>query len=241
MTSFLMTSKCHEEFFYNFNFLNVDCLKMTISKGLGYGILAGSMLLRVPQILKIVQAQSAQGISIISEVLTLIAIFGTMAYGFHNQFSIAAYGDSYFLYAQGIIVLLLVLFYQNKLIQTVLYLPVIAASSALLFMNLIPADVIFLLNGLNIFLSVISKLIQAGENYRNGSTGALSAITLILQFAGCVARIFTSIQETGDMYMVVTFLVNSVANGILVFQLVYYWNAKSKQAQAKKQKHKKAD
>jgi mannose-P-dolichol utilization defect protein 1 len=82
---------------------------------------------------------------------------------------------------------------------------------------------------------VAGKLIQARENWINSSTGVLSAFTLILQFLGCVARIFTSIQETGDSYMILTYIAVSLANGILVWQLYYYWNSDK----AKKDKRKK--
>jgi len=64
-------------------------------------------------------------------------------------------------------------------------------------------------------------------NFRNSSTGVLSSFQLILQFLGCVARIFTSIKETGDLQMIVNYSVISVVNGLLVFQLFYYWNGSS--------------
>jgi mannose-P-dolichol utilization defect protein 1 len=237
LMSFFMTPTCYEDLFYNMNFLNVVCLKMIVSKCLGYGILAGSVLLRIPQILKICQSKSAKGISVISELLTIIAIFGSMSYGYLKQFTIVAYGDVYFLYAQSVIVLLLVLFYQNQTLQMIAYIPLIAGVTAALFLNAISTEIILALNGLSLLFSVFSKIIQAVENYRNGSTGALSSITLILQFLGCVARIFTSIQETGDTYLVVTYIANSFANGLLVWQLFYYWNT----ATQKKIKQKKTN
>lgn len=54
LMSFFMTPKCYEDIFFNMNIFNVICLKMIISKVLGYGILAGSLMLRVPQILKVI-------------------------------------------------------------------------------------------------------------------------------------------------------------------------------------------
>lgn len=141
LTSFFMTPQCHEELFIKFNFLNVVCLKMILSKGLGYGILAGSILLRVPQIINILKANSAKGLSIISELLQLIAIFGMLAYGYTNKFSIAAYGDNYSLYIQGFIILALCLFYQQSFALAAILLPLIVASTALLFLDMIPKDV----------------------------------------------------------------------------------------------------
>ena len=71
------------------------------------------------------------------------------------------------------------------------------------------------------------QMAQAIENFNNGSTGQLSAITLTMLFLGSLARIFTSIQETGDSIIIMTYSVSTVANGILMGQLIYYWNVKS--------------
>ncbi len=72
------------------------------------------------------------------------------------------------------------------------------------------------------------QLIQAAENYRNGSTGQLSLVTVLLLFLGALARIFTSYQETRDVMMVLTYVTSAFFNGIILSQLFYYWNAKPK-------------
>lgn len=66
---------------------------------------------------------------------------------------------------------------------------------------------------------------QAYTNYANASTGQLSAVTVIMLFFGSLARIFTSIQETGDTTMVVMYVCSTLANGVIAGQLLYYWNA----------------
>lgn len=67
-------------------------------------------------------------------------------------------------------------------------------------------------------------MVQALANYNNGSTGQLSAVTVTMLFLGSMARIFTSIQETGDLIIILTFCVATLANGVLMAQLIYYWN-----------------
>jgi mannose-P-dolichol utilization defect protein 1 len=71
-------------------------------------------------------------------------------------------------------------------------------------------------------------MIQAVTNYRNGGTGQLSVVTVFLLFAGSLARVFTSIQETGDNLIIVTFVVSTVFNGLIFAQILYYWNVKPK-------------
>ena len=74
--------------------------------------------------------------------------------------------------------------------------------------------------------SIILQLIQIVTNFRNGHTGQLSFIMVLLLTLGAVARIFTTIQETGDKVMLVTFLVSVMLNATLTFQVLYYWNVK---------------
>lgn len=77
-------------------------------------------------------------------------------------------------------------------------------------------------------------MIQAFSNYRSGSTGQLSAVTVFLLFGGSLARIFTSVQETGDTTLVVTYIGSSVANAIIASQVIYYWPRASKKERRKK-------
>jgi len=69
------------------------------------------------------------------------------------------------------------------------------------------------------------QLVQILVNYRNGSTGQLSAITITLLCGGSLARVFTSILETGDNTVVATYVVTFVVNAILAGQMIYYWNS----------------
>lgn len=70
------------------------------------------------------------------------------------------------------------------------------------------------------------QLLQIVANFQNGHTGQLSFIMVLLLFLGALARIFTTIQETGDSVMLVSFLVSSTLNATLVLQVLYYWNVK---------------
>lgn len=50
-------------------------------------------------------------------------------------------------------------------------------------------------------------------------------MVLILLFNHAV-RIFTTLQETGDKYMLTIFIVSTVFNVTMVTQILYYWNVK---------------
>ena len=44
----------------------MECVKFTISKGIGFAIVAGSSILKLPQIIKIVSGKSVAGLAAIS-------------------------------------------------------------------------------------------------------------------------------------------------------------------------------
>ncbi|CAF5142587.1 unnamed protein product [Rotaria sp. Silwood1] len=94
-----------------------------------------------------------------------------------------------------------------------------------MYQKILPAQFVGLLAGLSLALSLISRLWQSYCIYNAKSTGNLSAITMLMLFFGSLARIFTSIEETGDPTLIWTYILNSFANFLLIFQLGYYWSA----------------
>jgi mannose-P-dolichol utilization defect protein 1 len=75
-----------------------------------------------------------------------------------------------------------------------------------------------------VLLCLLLQFIQAFTNYKNQSTGQLSAITCFMLFFGAVTRILTTIQETGDNILILTYVCTSILNGVIAGQVVWYWN-----------------
>lgn len=240
----LMSEKCYDNYFQDFNFFDgkyflffsqfsdnntsifsAPCFKALLSKGLGIGIIAGSILVKVPQIMKILNNKSAAGLSIVSVLLDLMAISFHMSYSFISGFPFSAWGDGCFLAMQTAAIAALVFFYGHRssakagifvlLYGTLLY---------VLMGGLTPKKFLWTAQGFNVPILLTGKLSQAVTNYKNGSTGQLSAVTCFMLFFGSLARIFTSIQETGDSMMIITYCVSTFANAVIVSQMLYYWN-----------------
>ena len=53
-------------------------------------------------------------------------------------------------------------------------------------------------------------------------TGQLSVITALMQFAGSMARIFTTLKEVNDALILISNCVACILNGILVLQIGIY-------------------
>jgi len=138
----------------------------------------------------------------------------------------SAWGEACFLAVQTAIVAMLVLFYnQGSILLPLSFAVGYGASVYGLVSGLAPLDVLRTMQGLTIPVIVVSKLIQAVSNFRNKSTGQLSAITIFMLLGGSVARIFTSIQETGDQTIIMTYLAATAVNALIALQILWYWNS----------------
>ncbi|XP_013200634.1 mannose-P-dolichol utilization defect 1 protein homolog [Amyelois transitella] len=233
----LLSPECYEEYFTKYNFLDVPCFKTTLSKGLGIGIIAGSILVKVPQILKILNSKSAEGINFYGVCLELFGITANFAYSYVMGFPFSAWGEGTFLAIQTAIIAALVLHYGGSSGLATVFLGVYTGAVSSLISGYTPTDVLWSMQAATVPIILIAKTIQVVTNYKNGSTGQLSAITCLLLFGGSIARIFTSIQETGDFIIILTYCVSTAANGALVLQLFWYWNVdKTSKNKSKKKK-----
>jgi mannose-P-dolichol utilization defect 1 len=198
-----------------------------LSKTLGINIIIGSLLVKVPQIVKIWHNKSAEGLSMVSILLDLMAITFHMSYSFVSGFPFSAWGDGTFLAIQTAIVASLVfLFGHRSGAKSCVFLLFYGVFVYVLMGGITPLKFLWTAQGFNVPILLMGKLSQAVTNYKNKSTGQLSAITVLMLFMGSLARIFTSVQETGDKMMIITYCASTFANAVIVTQLLMYWNNK---------------
>jgi len=224
--------ECYKEMVLNGNLFYGPCISLVISKLLGYLIIAGSLILKVPQILKIVGAKSAEGISLSSVILELFGFLISCAYSFRKGFPFGTYGESAFIIVQNLIIIYLIFFYgQGVNIQFfAITFGYLAALYVFIFnpMNVIDMGLLTTLQGSIVLIVLASRIPQIWTNFSAKSAGQLAFLTWFLNFAGTAARVFTTIQQTQDQVILFSFLVSLVLNGIIVFQILFYGNAKTK-------------
>lgn len=94
--------------------VNTECASLLIAKALGTAIIAGSFTYKVPQIIKIINAGSGEGVTLFSTYAeTLIFINFTM-FSLHNNFPFTAYGEAVTILVQNAILLVLLWSYHKK-------------------------------------------------------------------------------------------------------------------------------
>lgn len=224
---FVFSEDCFDTFFLYYDFLNVPCLKFTISKALGYGIVAGAAMVKLPQILKIVMAKSAANISRLSVYTELLCNLWVGAYNVIEGNPFSTYGESVLISIQnGVIVLLLWTFATKKERPTATHILSVVAFfvAAAVAPVYLPEQHLPLLFTATMPLFSFSRLTQIWQNFKAGTTGNLAFLTLFMNFAGTAARVFTTIQEVDDPLILVNYLLNAVLNGVLLFQVIWYWN-----------------
>ena len=69
---------------------------------LGLGIVLGGAIVKVPQIVKIIQGRSAKGLSLLSYLLDTLGLMITVAYNLRMGYSWSSYGENVFLLAQNV-------------------------------------------------------------------------------------------------------------------------------------------
>ncbi|CCM05431.1 uncharacterized protein FIBRA_07648 [Fibroporia radiculosa] len=228
--------KCYVSLIENLDFNDFVCIKYSISKGLGVGIVVGGSIMKVPQLILILSAQSARGLSLPAYILETLSYAITLAYSYRNEFPFSTYGENLFLTIQNAIITLLIMFYQSPRQLTSTQSPAPRIASAVLAMVLaacafiaLPVSALAPLQIATLPLSLFSKLPQIRQNHRSQSTGQLSAFAVIAQIGGCLARLFTTATEVGDLLISAGFALALVLNCVLGAQMWMYWGMDEKE------------
>eukprot|EP00053_Salpingoeca_punica_P007253 m.66742 g.66742 ORF g.66742 m.66742 type:complete len:279 (+) comp14064_c0_seq1:132-968(+) len=225
----LMGPECAAKVLLAGDYLNGPCLKMALSKALGFAIILGAIVVKFPQIYKFVKAKSAQGVSLVAQLQELFTYTVTLAYNIVKGFPFSTWGESLFITIQLVVLNGLILFYNKKTSM----LPVLVIVWAAFFGWLVTGMAGPLLTTLQVAgipILALSRIIQIWTTFSNGSTGELSFITSLMNLAGVAARVFTTLQEVDDPIILVSFLSGFVFNLIIILQFAWYWNAKPTKA-----------
>ncbi|KAI1384312.1 mannose-P-dolichol utilization defect 1 protein [Hypoxylon trugodes] len=225
---------CYKTLILELDPTDSECLKLAVSKGLGIGIIGASSIVKVPQILKLVQSQSSSGVSFLSYLLETSSYLISLAYNFRNGFPFSTYGETALILGQNVIITVLVLNYSGRASIAALFVAALATSVVTLFNGgiLDMQTLSYLQAGAGV-LGVASKIPQIAAIYQQGGTGQLSAFTVFNYLAGSLSRIFTTLQEVDDKLILYGFVAGFALNLVLAAQMIYYWNAPSAKARGK--------
>ncbi|TFK61000.1 hypothetical protein BDN72DRAFT_778736 [Pluteus cervinus] len=223
----IIGQECYVSLVEDLSLSDTKCLRYALSKGLGIGLVIGGSIMKLPQLLLIINARSARGLSLTAFSLETLAYSITTAYPFRNSFPFSTYGENFFLSIQNTLITLLIIYYSpisNKSLRnTQLTRATILVIVTALALWSLPLSILSILQLLTLPLSLFSKLPQIRQNARSQSTGQLSAFAVLSQVAGCLARLFTTATETGDWLVAAAFGMALLLNSVLGIQMWMYW------------------
>lgn len=175
---------CLKEFM-NFNFSS-DCISLTISKFLGYGIIFGALAVKLPQVFNLLKSGSAEGLvaSMFYTECYMYIING--CYNIHLGSPFSVYGENFCILAQNLIIIFLVWRYRsdNSKLGIFLITTTIPGLFVYLYMDIMPEHFWNYLMNAQILLITSSRIPQIYQNFSQKSTGQLALITYILNAAG---------------------------------------------------------
>ncbi|KRZ61939.1 Mannose-P-dolichol utilization defect 1 protein [Trichinella nativa] len=203
-----------------------ECVSLVCSRLLGVGIVAGASLVKVPQILNIVFARSGAGVSVFSQLLELLCYTAAVAYSINKNYHFSAWGESLFLSLQTFIIIFLVLYYYKRFIALTVVSSFYGFCCYHVYNGSVWENVLDSVQMMTIVIMFIARATQAVDNYIHKSTGQLSAVTYILLFLGSLARIFTSVKETGDNMIIAQYMMSTLMNLFICLQIQLYWGNK---------------
>ncbi|KAF8199961.1 hypothetical protein K438DRAFT_2015944 [Mycena galopus ATCC 62051] len=203
----IVGKECYTSLIENLDIGDVKCIKYSISKGLGIGIVLGGSIMKVPQLLLIVRARSARGLSLPAYILETLSYAITLEYAYRNEFPFSTYGENLFLTIQNVLITLLIILYAPRPSSADKTTNAVIASLGILVFflgcSLIPLPMLALLQVLTLPLSLFSKIPQISENYRAQSTGQLSAFAILSNIvsAGFALALLLNIVLGAQLWM----------------------------------------
>ncbi|CAN6841080.1 unnamed protein product [Brassica oleracea] len=212
-----------------------DCLFPLVTKLLSYFLVAASMTVKLPQIMKIVDNKSVRGLSVTAFELEVVGYTISLAYCLHKKLPFSAFGEIAFLLIQALILMGCIYYFSKRLsvgawVRVVVYFALAPA----LFAGKIDALVFEALYASKHLIFLSARVPQIWKNFRSQSTGQLSFLTCLMNLGGSMARVFTSVQVNAPFSMIMGIALAVFTNGIIMSQILLYRVKEEKHVDAKK-------
>jgi len=222
----LMTKQCYDIYFLQHDFVNIACFQKLISKALGIAIIAGAFGLKIPQIMVILKNKSVSGLAPSAFYLDVLAFLVTCCYSFLKGYPLTSWGESLVILIQNLFLVLLLWIYSTP--KTEVSLMIVYA--VIFGLSLLRSS-ISVKNSSRTWSGARSPAVSPAAFRRPWLTSLrdtpacwLSPV-FFLSFAGSLARVFTTIQETGDQNLIISFSISACTNLVIILQILYYRKA----------------
>lgn len=177
------------------------------------------MVLKFPQILSVMAARSAEGLSLGSVLLEVTGFLVFLRYHMYYEYPMETYLEYPILIAQDAVLLLFILYYSGSMRNALSYAGIFFGLWNVLVLKKWLIDIAL---NLCTLISASSKFLQLQHLWRAKDSGQASALTWGMATYTCATRIFTTLVTTGDIAVLVRFIVMLILNCWVVFTILRY-------------------
>ena len=217
--------------------LSMPCFKKLLAKMIGIAILAASCINKAPIIYNIVSNKSAAGLSTKAQYSELLVYANAALYGLMQGNPFTAYGETVIVSLQVAAITALVWKYQRINEREIIAALLAFGLYLALVVNVVPETYYFMLLSGNLPILVYSRGLMIVGNFTEKHTGAQSSGTHLMNFAGSLIRILTTIQEIGfDWAMLSGYIISVTLNVTLLTQTILYKENTNRYFQSLKKK-----
>jgi mannose-P-dolichol utilization defect protein 1 len=198
-----------------------------LSQVLGWLVIIGSSLYKVPQVVRILRVRSAKGISVTTYVCETVSTACSFCYALRQRFPFDTFGESGFILIQNVMILVLMSHFDarpRRWATLAILGSITLLMGVLLSPRLAPPVVVTVAQAVSIPLLNLSRIPQIVMNAQLRTTGELSITTMLLQLLGNAARLFTTlVRLDGNLPYLLSAIVALALNSILVYQYFRFY------------------
>ncbi|GCC23915.1 solute carrier family 66 member 3 isoform X1 [Chiloscyllium punctatum] len=176
-------------------------------------------VLKLPQIITVISAKTARGLSVRSLLLELIGFLIFLTYQTYYEYPLTTYLEYPVLIVQDVILLMCILFYNGNIGTALPYTILFIIGWRLLTIHKLIID---LAMSLSTCISALSKYAQLQSLWKTHDSDQVSALTWSLAIYTICTRIFTTLVTTADTAVLIRYAVIGVLNVWVLITVMYY-------------------
>ena len=229
---FIGNSNCADTLFYS-DFLDKICLSLAISKTLGYVMLVGGFLYKLPVILNIFKAGGGDGLNLVGLYLETSSYIAGFYYSYLKGYEISTYGNKVASSIQDCIIITIVWYFGvygkpiTKIHMAYVFGFSLFFATFLYYASKEETTTKFIVVYQYLVIT-LSRLPQIYSNFSAKSAGVQSPISLLTALFGAFAELVVNLVETKNTNNIIGSIIVMAVNVTLFAQVLYLKSGKQK-------------
>ncbi|XP_063280869.1 solute carrier family 66 member 3 isoform X1 [Prinia subflava] len=180
-------------------------------------------VIKLPQLVAVLRAGSAWGLSLSSLLLELAGYLVFLRYQIYYGYPLETYLEYPIIIAQDVILIFCIMHFNGKVKRAFFYAAIYCGSW---YMLTLQKCIIDMAMNLCTFVSAASKLVQLQHLWHTKDSGQASALTWGMAVYTCAARIITTVMTTNDPAVLTRFIIMLILNIWVTATVLYYRKTK---------------